>query len=126
MPPGNYNNNIMENDKEEQPGLTDQIKQYVETRIKLLRYQAIDKGASFFATLVTEVFVLLCIALTFFFASVTLGLFLGHLLNSYWLGFGCVTLLYFLLAVIVSAIKDKYVEPRIINFLIKKMFKPKK
>ncbi|WP_040627700.1 phage holin family protein [Mucilaginibacter paludis] len=115
----------MEN-KEEQPGLTDQLKQYIETRIKLARYQAIDKGTSFFANLVTEVFVLLCTALTFFFATLTLAFLLGQLLGAIWMGFGCVTLLYLFLAMIVSAIKDKHLEPRIINFLIKKIFKPKK
>ncbi|MEO6521823.1 MAG: phage holin family protein [Mucilaginibacter sp.] len=116
----------MEEQKQEQPGLTDQLKEYIETRIKLARYQAIDKGTSFVANLVTEIFVLICIGMTFFFATITLALFLGHVLNSYWMGFGCVAILYFVLAMIVKAISNQYIEPRIINFLIKKIFKPKK
>jgi hypothetical protein len=116
----------MENNKEEQPGLTDQLKEYLETRIKLARYQAIDKGTSFFANLITEVFVLLCSALTFFFATLTLAFLLGQLFGSLWLGFGCITLLYLFLAMIVSAMKDKHLEPRIINFLIKKILKERK
>ncbi|RKR81396.1 putative superfamily III holin-X [Mucilaginibacter gracilis] len=116
----------MEEQKEEQPGLTDQLKEYVETRIKLARYQAIDKGTSFFANLITEVFVLICMGLTFFFATITLALFLGHLIGSYWIGFGLVALLYLILAIAVSYTKDKYLEPRIINFLLRKIFKPKK
>jgi hypothetical protein len=116
----------MEEQKPEQPGLTDQLKEYIETRIKLARYQAIDKGTSFFANMITEVFVLICSAMTFFFATITLALFLGHVMGSYWMGFGCIAVLYLLLAMIVSAIKDKYIEPRIINFFIKKIFKPKK
>jgi len=116
----------MEEPKQEQPGLTDQLKEYLETRIKLARYQAIDKGTSFIANMVTEIFVLICIGMTFFFATITLALFIGHLLNSYWVGFGCVALLYLLVAMVVNTIKDKHIEPRIINFLIKKIFKPKK
>lgn len=116
----------MEEQKEEQAGLTDQLKEYVETRIKLVRYQAIDKGTSFFANLITEVFVMICIALTFFFATLTLALFLGQVLGSMWMGFGLVAVLYFVLAMIVSVIKGKYIEPRIINFLIRKLLKPKK
>lgn len=116
----------MEEPKQAQPGLTDQLKEYIETRIKLARYQAIDKGTSFIANMVTEIFVLICIAMTFFFATITLALFLGHVLNSYWAGFGCVAVLYLLVAMLVNAVKDKYIEPRIINFLIKKIFKPKK
>jgi hypothetical protein len=116
----------MEDQKQETPGLTDQLKEYIETRIKLARYQAIDRGTSFFATLVTEVFVLLCSALTFLFATITLALFLGYLLNSYWIGFGIVGLLYLFLAIIVSKIKTKYIEPKIVNFLIKKILKERK
>jgi hypothetical protein len=116
----------MEESKQEQPGLTDQLKEYIETRIKLARYQAIDKGTSFIANMVTEIFVLICIGMTFFFATITLALFLGHVLNSYWAGFGCIALLYFILAMVASAIKDKHIEPRIIDFLIKKIFKSKK
>ncbi len=115
----------MENTTEEKPGLTDQLKQYVETRIKLARYQAIDKGSSFFANLLTEVFVMICIALTLLFATVTLALFLGKVLGSYWEGFGIVTLLYLLTAVVVSKIKSRYIEPHIINFLVKKLLKDK-
>ncbi|WP_448701577.1 phage holin family protein [Mucilaginibacter sp. AW1-3] len=115
----------MEDTKEAKPGLTDQLKQYIETRIKLARYQAIEKGTSFFANLITEVFVLICIAFTLFFATVTLGLYLGSVLGSYWEGFGCVTLLYFFTALVVSKIKRKLIEPRIVNFLVRKLLKPK-
>jgi len=115
----------MEETKEVKPGLSDQLKQYIETRIKLARYQAIEKGTSFFANLITEAFVMICIALTLLFATITLALYLGHVLDSYWMGFGIVTLLYLLTAVIVSKTKDKYIEPRIVNFLVRKLLKPK-
>ena len=117
----------MEENKEvPQPGLTDQLKEYIETRIKLARYQAIDKGTSFFANMITEVFVLICIAMTFFFATLTLALFLGHVLNSYWMGFGCVGLIYLCLAITASKIRTKSIEPKIVNFLLKKIFKSSK
>lgn len=116
----------MENTTEEKPGLTDQVKQYIETRIKLARLQAIEKGTSFSAGLITEVFVLLCIAITVFFFSVTLALYLGKVLGAYWIGFGIVTLCYLFAAVIVSVFDKKFIEPRIINFLIKKLLGPKK
>jgi len=112
----------MEDPKEDQPDLTDQIKDYIETQLTLARYQAIDKGTNLFASLITDAFVFVCAVLTFLFASVTLALLFSSLLNSYWLGFGSVTLIYLLLAVVVSAIKTKYLQPRLINFLIKKIF----
>jgi len=113
----------MEETKEAKPGLTEQVEQYIETRIKLIRYQAVEKGTSFFANLITEVFVLLCILLTFLLATITLALYLGSVLNSYWMGFGCVTLLYLLVAFIISKTKSRYIEPRIVNFLVRKLLK---
>ncbi len=120
-----YHPDKMENNKE-QPGLTDQLKQYIETRIKLARLQAVEKGTSFFASLVTEVFVLICIATTLMFFSITLALYLGQLFNAYWIGFGIVALIYLFIAIFVSAFKKKFIEPKIINFLIKKLLGPKK
>ena len=52
----------MENNKDEKPGITDQLRQYIETRVELARLQAIEKGTSFAAALATEIFVLICIA----------------------------------------------------------------
>ena len=115
----------MENKTEEKPGLTDQLRQYVETRIKLARLQAIEKGTSFAASLATELFVLLCMAITLLFFSITVALFLGSLLGAYWMGFGCVTLLYLCVALFISAFKKNSIEPRIINFMIKKLMKQK-
>jgi hypothetical protein len=116
----------MENTNGEKPGLTDQVKEYIETRIKLARLQAIEKGSSFFAGLVTEVFVLICTATTILFFSITLALYLGSVLGSWWMGFGIVALIYLFVAIAVSALQKKYIEPKIINFLIKKLLGQKK
>lgn len=115
----------MENKKDDRSGLIDQLSEYAETRIKLARLQAIEKGTSFSASLATELFVLVCMAITLLFFSITAALFLGSVLGAYWMGFGCVTLLYLLAALIVSAYKKKYFEPRIVDFLIKKIFRNK-
>jgi len=115
----------MENTNEEKPGLTDQLKQYIETRIKLARLQAIEKGTSFSASLITEVFVQVCIATTILFFSLTLALYLGEVFHAYWIGFGCVAFIYLFIAMFVSAFKKKLIEPKIVNFLIKKIFRDK-
>jgi len=115
----------MENKKDEKPGLTDQLREYIETRVELVRLQAIEMGTSFAAGLATEIFVLGCITITILFFSITVALFLGSLLGAYWLGFGCVTLVYLLTAIIISAYKKRYIEPRIVNFLIKRIFRQK-
>jgi uncharacterized membrane protein YbhN (UPF0104 family) len=107
---------------DKEPAITEQIEQYIETRIKLARYQAIDKGSTITASLITTVVVVLCLAITFLFGTIALALFLGTVLHSYWAGFGVVTLFYALLALVVWLTKDKFIEPKIINTIIKKFF----
>ncbi len=117
----------METIKEEQPSptLIEQIKLYIETRIKLARYQAIDKGSSVIANAIIAIAIgALCIV-TFFFSTIALALYIGQLLGAYWMGFGCVALFYLLLAIIVAALKNKVLVPGIINALIKKILNDK-
>lgn len=115
----------MENTTDEKAGLTAQLKQYIETRIELLRLQAIEKSTAFAANIITEIVVLICVAFVVLFISITLGLFLGKIFGDYWIGFGCVTLLYLLVAILVSKLKSKHIEPWIVNILVGKVFKKK-
>lgn len=115
----------MENQNDDSAGLTNDLKAYIETTVKIVQFEAIDKATSFFASLATNLIVLVCIVLTFLFGTVTVALLLGKLLNSYWEGFGIVTLIYLLAALLIAAIKQKYIQPRIVNFLIHEIFKNK-
>jgi hypothetical protein len=56
------------------------------------------------------------------FASFTLGFYLADVFGSQWKGFGCVTVLYILIAFIVKACKAR-IESSLIQGLIKKLFK---
>jgi len=112
----------MEEPKEQLPPIIDQLKEYVETRIKLAKYEAIDRSSKVFAGLVVDTIIAVSTILTFLFLSFTLAFYLSHLLGSYWQGFGCTALLYLLIAVGLGMAKGKLLEP-IANSFIKKMFK---
>ena|ERR1700743_899385 len=112
----------MEAGKETPPPIIDQLKDYAETRLKLAKYQAIEGGTSIAAGLVADIAVFISAVLAFIFASFTLAFYLGQLFNSYWLGFGCVSLLYLILALVVKAYKQKLEKP-IVNAIIRKIFK---
>jgi hypothetical protein len=107
------------------PDITEQLMDYIDTRIKLGRYKAIDKFTSIFAGLLTSAFVIICGMLAFFFASITLALYLSDVMQSFWQGFGIVALIYLVLALLVVMLKDRYLEPSIINTLVKKILKSK-
>ncbi|MGI4020668.1 MAG: phage holin family protein [Janthinobacterium lividum] len=105
------------------PPIIEQIKEYVETRIRLIKYKAIDQATGIIASVIAYTIVAVLGLFILLFFSVTLALFLGSLFGSYWAGFGCVTLLYIILAALVLMLKAKYIEAPLIGFFITKFFK---
>jgi ABC-type transport system involved in multi-copper enzyme maturation permease subunit len=113
----------MKEEKQNVEGILDQLKEYVNTRINLAMMVAADKGSQLFANLVTDGFVLICLVLAFLFGSLALGFYLSELIGNTYAGFAIIALFYFIVALIVYLIKDRYLEKPIINAVIKKMFK---
>jgi hypothetical protein len=107
-------------DKKEQPPIVDQVKEYLETYMKLVRLRAIEKGTSVIAAILTDVVVILALLLTLLFASLTLALYLGKVLGAYWQGFGYVAIFYVIVIVIVMIFR-KNMERPIVNALLKKL-----
>nr|WP_294940765.1 phage holin family protein [uncultured Mucilaginibacter sp.] len=112
----------MEQQKEQARPIIDQAKEYVETRVKLLKLEVIERSTSIIANVVVELIVIIAIVLTFLFASFTLALFLGDVFHSNWKGFGSVAILYLLFAVVLIVAK-KPIERPIVNILVRKLFK---
>jgi hypothetical protein len=104
--------------------IIEQVKQYLETKIKLLKYEGIDKASGIIAEVVTDLVVVVLSLLTFLFFSITLALFAAHLLNSAWEGFGCVTLLYLIILIAARTMKIS-LQNIFIRIFIRKVFKNK-
>lgn len=97
-------------------------KGYLDTRLEYTRLYMVEKASKLIADMVTNVTVVVCFVLAFLFGTVTLALFLAEVLGSATKGFGCVALIYLVLAIVVFLTKDKFIEKAIINMLIKKYF----
>lgn len=108
--------------EQQQAPIIDQVKQYLETYIQLTRLKAIERGTSVFANIITDMFIIGGLALTFLFASITLAFYLANVLHSYWQGFGCVALIYIIIIIFVMLFR-KSLERPIVNVLLKKLFK---
>ena len=108
--------------KETAPPLIDQLTAYAETRIKLAKYKAIDGGSSVVASIIADLVVVVSMVLAFLFASFTLAFYLSQVLKSYWQGFGCVTLIYLAIAIVIKINKKGFERP-IANAFIQKFFK---
>ncbi len=104
-------------------GLIDEAKEYLDNRVEYFRLVAVERISRLFADIITQTTFIVCGVLAFLFGSVTLAFFLSDVLGSFTKGFGCVSLLYLLIALIVFFTKDKYIEKSIINFVIRKYFK---
>ncbi|WP_293305803.1 phage holin family protein [Pedobacter sp. UBA5917] len=113
---------MQENKDKSIEDLIDDAKGFLEARVEYTRLYLVEKASKVFADLVTSTAVIVCFILAFLFGSVTLALYLSDVLGSYAGGFGCVSLFYILLAVIVYLTKDKYIEKAIINVAIRKYF----
>jgi surface polysaccharide O-acyltransferase-like enzyme len=105
-----------------QPPIIDQLKEYAETRIKLAKYQAVEGGSSIAASIIADVVTVVSMVLAFLFASFTLALFLGSVLGHAWMGFGCVAILYLIIALVIKFNK-RGIERPLTNALIQKIFK---
>lgn len=113
---------MQENKDKSIEDLVDDAKGFLEARVEYTRLYLVEKVSKVFADLVTSTVVIVCFILAFLFGSVTLALYLSDLLGSYAGGFGCVSLFYILLAIIVYLTKNKYIEKAIINVAIRKYF----
>ena len=114
----------MEEEKEEKkqyPPIVDQLREYAETRIKLTKYKVIEQSTSAIAGIITQLVVVVCLVLTFLFASFTLALYLGSVLHSYWQGFGILAVIYLAIALIIIASKEKIKKP-LVNAFVKMFF----
>ncbi len=102
--------------------LYEDARSYLDTKVEYTRLYLVEKISKIFADIVTNATVAICFILAFLFGTFTLALFLSDVLGSYTRGFGCVALIYVLLALIVYYTKDKYIEKAIINFTIRNYF----
>lgn len=102
--------------------IIEQVKQYLETKIKLLKYEGIDRATAIIAEVLTDVIIVVLSLLAFLFISITLALFAGHLLHSYWQGFGCVALLYTVIVFSARVLKIS-IQNMLIGRFIKILFK---
>lgn len=105
--------------------LYEKAKKYTETSIELLKLNAIDKTADVSSSIVSRVAVVMVVAMFTLFLNVGISLYIGKLLNEYYLGFLIVSAFYLLLAIILYSFKDALIKTPIANLIIRKLMKKK-
>ena len=113
----------MEEPEVDPQNIIEKVKEYIHVRTELSVLSAVDKGSQLFAGLLIGCLILILTVLAGLFGSFALGFYLSEVLNNTYGGFLIVAGLYLLGAIILNSIKAKYLEKRIINLVIEKIFK---
>lgn len=116
----------MEDKELDTQDILNKVKDYIEVRKELAMLSAVEKGSQLFANLVTDGLVVLLLVLSGLFGSLALGFYLSEIIGNTYSGFLIITGFYFVLAIIIYATKDRYLEHRIISAVIKKFFRDRK
>lgn len=94
----------------------EQLKQYLETRGKLFKYEAIFEGSTVFSRIITTIIILIATTIAIVIFSIMLALVLGKLLGHQWMGFGMVTIVYLLVAMFQRLFKISIENMLILRF----------
>ena len=100
--------------------MTGQIREYLQTRLKLLKYEAIETGTSLAAELITDLLIAFLLLTMFLFLSTALVAWTAKLLHSWVKGAVIVAGLYLLLAICLPLLKRAILNV-LIRYLIHKI-----
>ena len=103
--------------------LFDKSKDYVETRIELIKLKAIDKSADVASS--TASVAVMGIAFLFFFIifNIGLALLLGEWLGKSYYGFFIVAAIYLITGLLFKSFGDKWIKAPVSTMIIQKLFK---
>ena len=109
----------MENQTSSIESLWDKVRDYIETRIELLKLKSIDKASGILATIITWLLVMGLLFFFFIMANIGLSLWLGHLLGQPYYGFFIVAGLYAITGIILLLGRKRWIKRTITNKMIK-------
>ena len=113
----------MNEQKEKLMQLVDDLKNYLNVRIRIATLGVYEVVSKLLASLITNSVMLLFVFLFLLFGSVAAGFGLGEWLNSAALGFAIVAGFYLLLVLIILFTKSKLIEKPLVNMIIKQLLK---
>ena len=102
--------------------LWQKISSYLETKILLLKLQAIDKSSAIIASIVSKLILLLAVIFFLFLINIGIALWIGSLLGKLYYGFFILAGFYIIVALLLYVFRKKLLKEPINNFLIKELF----
>jgi hypothetical protein len=102
--------------------IKENIMDYVETRINIIKLKAINTGGNILSGIIAGVLAALLGFFMLFFLSFSAAYAISSAAEKPFLGFLCVGGFYLLLLVLVIALKDKIIKGPIVNSFMKKFY----
>lgn len=103
--------------------LFEKVENYATTSVNLLKLNAVEKSADVISSLSHRIVLLLVVAMFTLFINVGVSMYIGKLLNEYYLGFFIVSTFYLMLAVFIYIFRNKFLKTPISNMVITKLLK---
>lgn len=101
--------------------LFDKVEKYTNTSIDLIKLNAVEKSADVLSTLTSSIVVFIIFAMFTLFVNIGLGLFIGKMLNEYYLGFLIVSSFYLIIGVLVYYKRNELMKTPLSNMIIIKL-----
>jgi ABC-type multidrug transport system permease subunit len=96
-----------------------QLEQYVQDRVLLLKLQMVEKASQLIALLFTGLTLALLAFFILLFVSIMAGYFFANVTGSLYIGFGIVAIFYILLFILIVSLRKKVIEKHIVDAVIK-------
>jgi Putative Actinobacterial Holin-X, holin superfamily III len=111
----------MEKESNSIESLLEKAGDYLETRVELMKLQAVDKITGTASSMASGVILIMIVGLMLFTLSIGIAVWLGDLLGEVYYGFFLVSGFYLLVAVILYLFRSKWLKKPLQDILVKKM-----
>jgi putative superfamily III holin-X len=103
--------------------LWERTSDYLETKIQLIKLNAIDKASHIISAILSQLIILVIAAFVMFLLNIGVALWIGSLLGKLYYGFFILSAFYLLIGILIFIFKKKWIKKPINNFLIKELLK---
>ena len=101
--------------------LFDKVEKYANTSIDILKLNAVEKSADVLSSLTSSIVVFIIFAMFTLFVNIGVSLFIGKMLEEYYLGFLIVSTFYLIVGLLVYYNRTKLMKTPLSNMIIVKL-----
>jgi Zn-dependent membrane protease YugP len=101
--------------------MTEYAKQFTKDQVRYIKLEVAERMAKVVSELATSIALVFVGLIVAFFLSLTIGIWLGELLNSFVAGFGIITICYLIIGCLIVVFKQKIITNPVISLIVEKM-----